>query len=113
MRLNIVVLAVLISSACAMSAPLVPSNGPWQFSGTVSATDGVRIGSPIAGAELTVVSGANTNAKVRTDAAGHYVFAGLESGRFTLAIAAPGYVKATPVVDLYRDIDVNFALKAQ
>jgi hypothetical protein len=62
---------------------------------------------------LTVLSGVNINAKVTTDILGRYVFTALESGRFTVAVAAPGYLSATPVVDLYRDIEVNFALRRQ
>jgi hypothetical protein len=113
MRLAIVLLAGLTMSACTASSPLSSSSGPWRFSGTVSRLDGAQVGGPIAGAELTVLSGSNTNARVTTDAGGRYAFTALESGRFTVAIAAPGYQRATPVVDLYRDIEANFALKPQ
>jgi hypothetical protein len=75
--------------------------------------EGGQVGRPIAGAELTVVSGVNVNTKVTTDSAGRYVFSALESGRFTVAVAAPGFVSTRPVVDLYRDIQVNFALRPQ
>jgi hypothetical protein len=71
---------------------------------------GGQPGRAIAGAELTVVSGVNANARVISDGSGRYDFSALDSGRFTMAISAPGYVSATPVVDLYRDIEVNFAL---
>jgi hypothetical protein len=110
MRLKCLLAALLTTSACATSSPVTPSDGTWRFSGTVSAIDGTRVGAPVAGAQLRVVSGVNTAAQVTSDAAGHYVFEGLESGRFTLAIAAPGYVTSTPIVELYRDIEVNFAL---
>jgi hypothetical protein len=114
MRLKILVIALLATSACATSSsPTTPSSGPWRFSGTVSGMDGVRMSGPIAGAELTVVSGVNVNAKVRSDASGHYTFDNLDEGRFTVAIAAPGYVSAAPIVDLYRDIEANFVLKPQ
>jgi hypothetical protein len=46
-------------------------------------------GTAISGAELTVLDGANQGVEVSTDAAGHYVFPRLESGRFTMTIAAP------------------------
>jgi hypothetical protein len=62
---------------------------------------------------LTVLSGVNINAKVTTDISGRYVFTALDSGRFTVTVAAPGYLSAAPVVDLYRDVDVNFALRPQ
>ena len=75
--------------------------------------EGQQIGGPIVGAELTVVSGVNINAAVRTDMSGRYIFAGLESGRFTVAVVAPGYRSAQPVVDLYRDTEANFALPPQ
>ena len=73
--------------------------------------DGVRIGSPIAGAELTVVTGVNRNTKVTSDKTGHFAFTALEADKFTVTIAASGYVSATPEVNLYRDIDADFALK--
>jgi hypothetical protein len=110
MRLKLPVLALLAVSACATPAPVAPEPGPFRFSGTVSAMNGAQPGRPIAGAELTVVSGVNTNARVTSDAEGHYDFSALDSGRFTMAISAPGFVIATPVVDLYRNTEVNFAL---
>ena len=60
-----------------------------------------------------MVSGANSNATVTSDGAGHYSFAKMASGTFTVKIAAPGYVSVTPVVHLYRDIAVDFALQQQ
>ena len=113
MRLKVLVIALLAASACTKSSPSAPSGGPWKFSGTVSGIDGVRLGGPISGADLTVVSGANVNAKVKSDASGRYVFDNLEGGRFTVAIAARGFVSASPVVDLYRDTEANFVLKPQ
>jgi hypothetical protein len=111
MRLQVLLVALLTASACAGPSPVAPSEGTWKFSGNISALDGTRPAGPIAGAELTVVSGVNMNAKVTTDNAGNYVFPSLDSGRFTVTIAKPGYVSATPVVDLYRDTEVNFALQ--
>ena len=113
MRLVVLLVTLLGTGACATSVPLEPSEGPWRFSGTVLATDGVRVGAPIPGAHLTVVSGANTAATVTSDAVGHYAFESLESGRFTISIAAPGYVSVTPVVALFRDMQVDFALQPQ
>jgi hypothetical protein len=104
--------ALLMTAACSMPSPIAPSNGPWRFSGTISAMDGSRIGGPIAGAELTVLDGLG-GPKTRSDAFGHYVLVGLETGRFTVTIVAPGYVSATPIVDMYRDTDANFALEPQ
>jgi hypothetical protein len=75
--------------------------------------NGAKVGAPLTGAELIIVSGANANTRVTSDASGHYAFDALESGRFTVSIGAPGYVTATPVVDLYRDIEANFALSAR
>lgn len=113
MRLGILLVALLVAPACAAPSPLTPTAGRWQFSGTVSRTERGQVGSPIAGAELSVVSGVNINAKVTTDASGRYLFTGLESGRFTVAVAARGYLRATPIVDLYRDTEANFALAPQ
>jgi hypothetical protein len=75
--------------------------------------DGRRVSGPIAGAHLTVIDGANANVSVTSDAAGRYRFDRLESGRFNIVIEAPGFVSASPVVDLYRDIEVDFALMPQ
>lgn len=105
--------AAVLASACELPSPSTPSPGPFRFSGSVSSMDGARAGSPIAGAQLTVVKGPNVDANVSTGADGRYAFEALGSGRFTVMIAAPGYVSATPVIDLYRDLDVNFALKQQ
>jgi len=113
MRLRTLLTALLIGSACATPSPVTPSAGPWRFSGTVSRVEGGHVGSAIAGAELKVVSGVNINAKVTTDSSGRYVFIALESGRFTVAVAARGYVSAAPVVDLYHDTEANFALAPQ
>lgn len=60
-----------------------------------------------------VVNGVNLYAKVTTDAAGRYVFPALDSGRFSVAITAPGFVTVTPVVDLYQDTDVSFGLRRE
>jgi hypothetical protein len=113
MRPRLLVLTVVVMSACVPPPPVAPSPGPWRFSGTVSRFEGSQVGASIAGAELTVVSGANVNARTTTDRAGRYVFTALDTGTFTVAIAAPGYVSATPVVALYQDLEANFALKPQ
>jgi hypothetical protein len=102
---------LLITSGCASSAPLAPTNGPWKFSGTVSRLETSRVGGPIPGAELNLTDGAKLNAKVTSDGAGHYVFTGLETGRYTVYITAPGYVSVSPVLNLYRDTEANFALE--
>ncbi len=109
MRLRLSCLALLAASACT-SPGVAPSSSTWRFSGTVSAVDGGRVTGPVPGAELTVVSGVNLHATVTSDAQGHYVFPPLAKGRFTLEVAAPGYHGASPVVDLYRDTEVNFGL---
>jgi hypothetical protein len=112
MFLRLLVPALLVMSACT-PPPVTPSPGPWRFSGTVSRVEGGQVGTPIGGAELIVVNGANLNARTTTDRAGRYVFTALDSGTFTLTIGAPGYVSATPVVVLYKDLEANFALRPQ
>ena len=72
--------------------------------------DGARVGGPIAGAQLTVVSSTTEVERVRSDTAGRFVFASLASGGFTLTITAPGYVGVAPAIELYKDMEVNFAL---
>ncbi len=114
MRLIVLMAGFFTIAACATPAPTAPSaSGPWRFSGTISVMDGARVGRPIAGAELRVISGANSNARVTSDTTGHFAFLDLDPGRFTVAVTAPGYVSAAPVVDLFRNIDANFALKPQ
>ncbi len=120
MRLNVLVLALFATTTCDSLCPaLKPTTptkatpGPWRLSGTIYGMNGGRIGGPIAGATLTVVSGVNTDANVTTDAQGHFVFPSLESGRITLTISAPGYVSTAPSVDLMKDTEVNFVLNPQ
>jgi hypothetical protein len=111
-RLNILLLVILTTSACIKAAPLVPTTqGPFRFSGTVSALNGTQIGRPISGAQLTIVSGVNANTKSSTDSGGHFVFPSLDNGKFNLTISAPGYASATPVVELFEDTEVDFVLK--
>lgn len=111
MRVLVSLVTVLAMSACTLPPPASPSPGPWRLSGKVFAADAAGPGRPLAGAELTIVEGVNKDASVTTDAAGRYQFAPLESGRFTLTIAAPGFVSVTPVVDLYHDTETDFALR--
>jgi hypothetical protein len=113
MRVVALVCAVLAASGCVQPVPGSPSAGPWRFAGSVWALEGAASAGPVTGAELTVIHGVNKDATVRTDEAGHYEFLALESGRFTLAIAARGYVTVTPVVELYRDTEANFALSRE
>jgi hypothetical protein len=96
-----------IAGCMSLSSPARPSDGVWRLSGTI----GSITGGPIAGARLTVQDGANKDAQVTSDASGRYVFASLESGRFTMVIDASGFVSVSPVVDLYHDLEVNFALR--
>jgi hypothetical protein len=110
MRPTFLLIALLTGSACAAPPTVAPSPGPWRLSGTVSAMDGGRVGGPIAGAQLTVSTGATDVEKVRSDTAGRFVFASLASGGFTLTITAPGYVGVAPPIELYKDMEVNFAL---
>ncbi|MGE3957122.1 MAG: carboxypeptidase-like regulatory domain-containing protein [Vicinamibacterales bacterium] len=110
MRLRLLSAVLLTTSACAAPSPTVPSAGPWRFTGNILELNGGRVGAPIANADLVVVSGVNKNAHATTDGKGRFVFPRLDSGRFTVSIAAPGYVSNAPVVDLYRDVDANFGL---
>jgi Carboxypeptidase regulatory-like domain len=99
---------VLATAACvAPSSDERPANGSWRLSGKVSST----AGAPIAGARLTVQDGANRDARVSSDPSGSFEFAKLESGRFKVIIEAPGFESVTPVVELYWDVDVAFALR--
>lgn len=104
----LLVASMAVLAGCTIpETPVEPSNGAWRLSGSVSST----AGSPIAGARLTVQEGANKDARVSSDGSGHFLFDRLESGKFKVIIEAPGFVSVTPVVELYWDIDVNFALR--
>jgi len=91
------------------SSPLEPSaDARWKFTGSIKTVAGANIG----GAQLTVLNGPNKDARVSSDASGHYAFEGLQGGLFDVLIEASGFVSITPRVDLYRDIEVGFALSA-
>ena len=107
-----VALAAVLVVAAACSAPtnVTPSTGPWQFSGTVFAIDELKVGAPIAGAQLTLTSNDEVRARTTSDNSGRYVFNALESGRFRLTIAAPGFATLSPNVDLDGDIRADFAM---
>lgn len=112
MRLLLLLCVALFTSGCeTMKAPTAPSKGPWRFTGSIAALAGTRVGPPIAGAELTVTTGINSNARVTTDPDGRFAFEALETDEFTVAIGAPGYVGLTPVVNLYCNTDATFVLK--
>jgi hypothetical protein len=113
MRRRLLLLTLISTLGCVSQRPLTPSGGSWRFSGTVFRMQGNQVGSPIAGARLTVVDGVNLNASATTDGSGHYAFEALEHGKFTIAIEAAGFLTATPLVNLYRDIEATFALKPQ
>ena len=112
-RFVVLMTALLVTSACAAATSVPASPGPWQFSGTVFATDGQQIGAPVPGARLTVEDADAVRASTTTDAAGRYAFNALEAGRFTLTISAPGFVTLTPGLNLDRDIRADFALTRQ
>lgn len=100
--------ALLACAACtSQSSPLTPTGRALRLSGTIKSTSGGHI----AGARLTVQDGANMGAQVASDSTGRYAFANLEGGRFTLLIEAPGYGSVAPIVELLKDIDVDFALR--
>jgi hypothetical protein len=104
--------ALLSSAACNLlshtepAAP-TPSDLRWSLSGRI-----IHVGNgPIAGATLTVLDGSDKGTRSVSDAAGQYAFPSLATGRFHMAIEASGFDSVTPVVDLIRDINVDFALK--
>jgi hypothetical protein len=85
----------------------VPTGLRHQLTGSILAVGG----GPIASASLTVINGSDTGLRVGSDADGRYAFSSLSSGRFTMAVEAPGYETANPIVDLTRDLSVDFALR--
>jgi hypothetical protein len=106
----LLVAAAALVSACAV-VPVTPVS-PTSTDGTVSFTGDIvsLAGGQIAGAQLTVLNGVNKDAQATTDAAGHYAFASLQSGSFSVLIAANGFISITPKVNLFSDLDVNFGL---
>jgi hypothetical protein len=111
---GVVLIAVLvIGPACSVPTHVAPSTGPWHFSGTVFATDDVKVGAPIAGAQLTLTSDDEVRARATSDTSGRYVFNKLESGRFRLTISAPGFATLSPSVNLDGDMRADFAMKRE
>ena len=111
---GVVVIAVLVVvPACSVPTNVTPSTGPWHFSGTVFARDDVKVGAPIAGAQLTLTRDDEVRARATSDTSGRYVFNELETGRFRLTISAPGFATLSPNVDLDRDMQADFAMKRE
>jgi len=55
----------------------------------------------------------NKDTHVTTDADGRYAFTGLQPDSFDVLIEAAGFASITPRVDLFKDVDVTFALSPQ
>jgi hypothetical protein len=116
MRLTVraMLLGVALSSTAACTAlqhsepaAPVPTGLRHQLTGTIVTMNG----GPIASAKLTVLDGSDSGVHVASDSTGHYAFSSLSSGRFTMTIQAPGHEAANPIVDLTRDLSVDFALR--
>jgi hypothetical protein len=75
--------------------------------------DELKLGAPIAGAQLTLTSDDEVKARATSDTSGSYVFSELETGRFLLTIAAPGFATLTPSVNLDGNMRANFAMKRE
>lgn len=105
-------MAICLTAACSFkSSPVTPAGSTWRLSGTINIVSGGRITGPIPGARFTVQDGTNKGAQVTSDSSGRYAFADLEGDRFTMLIEASGFVSVAPVVALFRDIEVDFALR--
>ena len=106
----LLVAVAALSSACAVvpATPVSPASpdGMVRFTGAVISLAGGQI----AGARLTVLNGVNKDAQTTTDATGHYAFPSLQSGTFNVLIAANGFTSITPQIDLFQNLDANFAL---
>jgi hypothetical protein len=105
--------ALAVSMGCSVPTNATPSTGPWDFSGTVFVLEDLTLGAPIAGAQLTLSTDHEVRARTTSDASGRYMFKDLETGRFSLTIAAPGFRTLTPSVSVERDLRADFALKRQ
>jgi hypothetical protein len=110
-RVLLLVIAVCATACRLTTPPVIPSGSSWQLSGTINAMSSGRLAGPIAGALLTVQDGTNKGAQVASDRSGHFTFAALDGGRFTILIEAGGFVSAAPVVALTRDMQVDFGLR--
>lgn len=75
--------------------------------------DDLKVGAPIAGAQLTLTSNDEVRARTTSDTAGRYVFNELETGSFRLTISAPGFATLTPSVNLEADLRADFAMKRE
>jgi hypothetical protein len=113
--LVVLLLALVIGGAAACTIPSGTPLTPTSADGTVRFTGNIisLANGKISGARLTVLSGANKDAQVRTDAAGRYAFASLQPDSFDVLIEAAGFASITPRVYLFNDVDVTFALSVQ
>src|SRR5262245_62322819 len=93
-RATLVALAAIVTVACGGSSPNSPtplaSANHWTIGGIIRST-----GTPIVGASVRVLDGANAGKTATTDAGGRYVLAGLEQGGFTIQVSATGYLTTT------------------
>jgi hypothetical protein len=85
---------------------LKPSALRWRMAVTIL----TMAGGPINTARLTVTDGPDKGVQASSDPSGRYAFASLQGGTFHVIIEAPGFASVTPVVDLSRDLSVDFAL---
>lgn len=74
--------------------------------------DDLNVGTPIAGAQLTLTRDDQVRARTTSDASGRYAFGGLETGWFNLTISARGFETLTPSVNLAGDVRADFALRS-
>jgi len=107
MRLIVIALALIMFVGCSgSSGPMSPSaTGNLTLSGTVTGA-----GTPVSGATVLILDGANANRSTTSNAAGQFQITGLQSGGFTISVSAVDYATSTQPISLTGNAVVSVAL---
>lgn len=113
-----VVCAVSVAG-CGSSNPAAPTSATAPTSTSTTAatyslsgllTDGFS-GGILPGIDVQIMSGPNQGQDIKTDSTGHYSFAGISNGTFTVQFSAVSYVTQTATITVSADTTLNIVLQ--